>query len=91
MKKQEIKKALKNAEVERIMFKVLGFDGMVCNDSKYIVVSMDENGHNLELVDAITLSGVNCFVRAETQKGRDTFIYETANFLTMHHEAVEKA
>lgn len=91
MKKQEIEKALKNAEVERIMFKVIGFDGMVCNNSKYIVVSMDENRDNPELIDAITLAGVNCFVRAETQKGRETFIYETAEFLTMLHETVEIA
>lgn len=91
MKKQEIKKALKNAEVERIMFKVLCFDGMVCNNSKYIVVSTDENGNNAKLIDAITLAGVNCFVRAETQKGRETLIYETADFLTMLHETVEIA
>lgn len=91
MKKQEIKKALKNAEVERIMFKVLGYDGMVCNNSKYIVLSMDENGHNPELIDAITLSGVNCFVRAEMQKGRNTYIYETVYFLTMLHDIVEIA
>ena len=91
MKKQEIKKALKNAEVERIMFKVLGYDGIVNNYSKYIVVSTDENGDNPELIDAITLAGVNCFVRAETQKGRETFIYETAEFLTMLHDIVEIA
>lgn len=91
MKKQEIKKAMKNAEVERIMFKVLGYDGMVCNKSKYIVVSTEENGNNAKVIDAITLAGVNCFVRAETQKGRNTSLYTTLDFLTTLHETVEIA
>lgn len=90
MKKQEIKKALKD-ETQRIMFSVLGYAGLICNESKYVVVSTDENDNDAEVIDALTLAGVNCFVRAETQKGRNTRLYTTLDFLTMLHETVEIA
>lgn len=88
MKNSEIKKALKSEN--SIFFKVRNFAGVLSNNEKYVVISNDEETDKSQLIGCCTLSGVNCFVRAETKKGYETEVFEIGEFLKIMADFVEE-